>query len=643
MLSAVVLGVVMALVGVGLTLLANVRLRLEERLALGVVVGVVAVSVGTFVGFELFGMGWAALGLGLLLTGVPSGLGWRRGRSRWRSEARSARRRLGLPSRAPASLRPLVALTALAAAVSTRTLSLAYQVDARGISVGSLSGYGDWAAHLAYAGSFAYGDNRGLDLPLATGHSLKYHFLANFSGSIFTVTGLELTRALAVSSWLLALTFPVLLFSAVRRLTGSRFTSGLALVLFTLTGGVGAWFFLDEVRAGGWGVLWHLPETYARMPERDLWVDNTISASLYAQRSTLLGLSMGLGALIVLLSARPGWRRSGFLLAGVLVGFTGIAHVHTLVTALALAGLAWLLDRRATWWWFLGPALAIGLPLAAWVSPETNSMRWLVGWMAPAADQPWAWFWFRNVGLLLPLAIGISLIGGAARRLRRLTAPLWLWFVVPNLVAFHPGEWNNTKFFLFWQLGACLLVADLVRRQLVAPAMGWSTPISPARRSPVLRAGALGMAALLVVSLTVTGSLDALRAMQRSSAIPWVDADEVAAATWLRATAPPGSRLVYGASNTSAIAALSGVPSVSGYLGWTDDLGVSDAAERAAASRAILAGTEDAPDLVDRYDVDYVAIGPRERFEASASDGYWATHGTLLFSRGEYRIYGVRS
>ena len=341
--------------------------------------------------------------------------------------------------------------------------------------------------------------------------------------------------------------------------------------------------------------------------------------------------------------SRPGWRRSGFLLAGLLVGLTGIAHVHTLATALALAGLAWLFDRRATWWWFLGPAMAIGLPRAAWVAPGTNAMRWLVGWMAPGADQAWAWFWFRNVGLLLPLGLGISLIGGAAKRLRRMTLPLWLWFIVPNLVAFHPGEWNNTKFFLFWQLGMCLLVADFVRRQLVAPALGWAPArSSPVGRSPVLRAGALGVAALLVASLTVTGSLDALRAMQRSSAIPWVDADEVAAAYWLRDNAPAGSRLVYGASNTSAVAALSGVPAISGYLGWTDDLGVADAGERDAASRAILAGTEDAPALVERYGVDYVAIGPRERFEAAASDGYWATHGDLLFSRGDYRIYGVR-
>lgn len=641
MFGAVALAVTMAVVGVGLTLLADVRLRLEERVPIGIVVGAITVSAGTFVGFELLGMTWGALLLGVALPGSAAAWGWARHGAAWRREVRSARGRLGLPARAPASLRPLAVLVAAATVVTTRTLSLAYQADGRGgLRVGSLSGYGDWAAHLAYAGSFAYGDNRALEQPLAAGEPLKYHVLANFFGSIFTVPGLALPQALVLSSWLLACTVVPLLFGVARRLTGSRSTAGLTVLLFTLTGGVGAWYLVGDVRAGGWDTLWHLPQTYARMPDRGLWVDNTISASLYAQRSTLLGLATGASAAIVLLAARPRWARSGFLFAGLLVGTTGISHVHTLVTALALGGLAWLADRRATWWWFLGPALAIGLPLTWAISPDTSAVRWLPGWMAPGADQAWAWFWLRNVGLLLPLVLGISLLGGVAPRLRRLTLPLWLWFVVPNVVAFHPGEVNNTKFFLFWQLGGCLLVADLVRRHLVAPALAARAP--SARRSPVPWLGRLAVAVLLVASLTVTGGLDALRAMQRSSAIPWVDAGDVAAARWLRARAPLDARLVYGASNTSAVAALSGVPALTGYYGWTDDLGIASAGDRVVANRTILSGGPGAADLVRRYGVDYVAIGPRERYEAGASDSYWAEHGVLVFSQGQYQLYEVR-
>ena len=142
----------------------------------------------------------------------------------------------------------------------------------------------------------------------------------------------------------------------MQRLSGSRLTAGLTVVLFILTGGVGVWYFLVDVRANGWDILTALPQTYARMPDQHLWVDNTISASLYAQRSTLYGLTMGAAALTLLLAIRPAWRRGGFVLAGLLVGITGIVHVHLLATGLALGALALLFDRRRTWWWFLIPA-----------------------------------------------------------------------------------------------------------------------------------------------------------------------------------------------------------------------------------------------------------------------------------------------
>ncbi len=124
--------------------------------------------------------------------------------------------------------------------VSTRILSLSYATTPNGISAGSLAVWGDWSAHLAYAGSFAYGDNRGLDLPTATGAGFRYHFLADFFGAIFTVSGSTLQQSMALSEWMLAAAFPPLLWCMVMRLTRSRLTAALTLLLLTLSGGVGA-------------------------------------------------------------------------------------------------------------------------------------------------------------------------------------------------------------------------------------------------------------------------------------------------------------------------------------------------------------------------------------------------------------------
>ena len=630
MVWSVLLVVLIVTIGTLLTLFADVPLRLEERIGVGTVTGVLAVSAASFVGFELFGMSWAALGIGLAVPGAVDAIAPRRRPGVLGAELASARRRLGRPSHHASSLRPLLALTVVTVGVTTRVFSLAYQDKGEGISAGSLAIWGDWAAHLAYAGSFAYGDNRALDLPLATGEGLRYHFLANYFGSLFTVTGLELPQALVWSAWLVAITVPLLIFSFVLRLSGSRLTAVLSIILFTLAGGIGAWYLIADVQELGWSAFTALPQTYARMPQHDLWVDNTISASLYAQRSTLLGVATGLSAGVLLLASRPRWQTSGFVFAGVLIGTTGISHVHMLATAGALGGLALLADRRRPWLWFLVPAAVIGLPLALAINPPTSALRWFPGWMAGGAEQSWPWFWLRNVGLLLPVFLAVSLFGGVPRRLRRLSTPLWLWFIVPNLVAFHPSEWNNTKFFLFWQFAGCVVIADLLR--------GFVSHVRH-RHNKLAAAGAIVGATVVVMSLTVTGALDTLRVTQRDSAIPWVDDDEVTAARWLRDSARTDDVLVYGASNTSAVAALSGVPAVSAYVGWTDDLGLPDAGQRALDSRTILAGGEGTEALVDRYGVDYVVIGPRERYESDASDSYWNRHGTLVFSQGDYQIY----
>lgn len=630
MLLSLLLVTAVAASGFGLTYWIPVRLRVEERLAVGVVLGVLSFCIITFAMFMVVGMNWATVVVGAVLPWLWSIAGLRRAGGAPRLHLAGGRARLRLPFRRAPSLRPFALVSLLAAVVATRTLSLAYQTTSTGIRVGNLANYGDWSAHLAYAGSFAFGDNRGLDSPLAAGSPLRYHFLANFFASPFTVTGATMPQALTLTSWVLAIAFTPLLLCAVLRLTGSRVTSIVTLLLFTLSGGVGAWYYARDVRDQGWQAVTIIPRTYARMPDQSIWLDNTISVSLYAQRSTLLGLCLGLSALILLLAARVTWARGGFLAAGVLVGVTGIAHVHMLATGLALGGLAWLFDRRREWWWFLGPAAVIGLPMAWAIAPPTSEMRWLVGWMAAEDQQAWPLFWLRNAGLFAPLFLLVALLGGARQRLLRLSTPLWLWFIAANLISFHPWSGNNAKFILFWQLAGCIVLADAGRRAWFAT-----------RHSSVRRWTIRAAVAVLGLTLVATGGIDTVRGMQRSTAIDWVSADEVEVADWLRANAEPGDVLVYGASNTSAVAALGGVPAVSGYPGWTADLGLADWDTRVLDSGAILSGAPTAAELVEAYGVDWVAIGPWERSEYEASDEYWAAHGALVAQEGEYRLYQV--
>ena len=70
--------------------------------------------------------------------------------------------------------------------------------------------------------------------------------------------------------------------------------------------------------------------------------------------------------------------------------------------------------------------------------------------------------------------------------------------------------------------------------------------------------------------------------------------------------------------NTSAVAALGGVPAVSGYPGWTNDLGPARLGRPLGCPAGDVGGRAGAIDLIDQYGVDWVVIGPRERLDMGA-------------------------
>ena len=63
---------------------------------------------------------------------------------------------------------------------------------------------------------------------------------------------------------------------------------------------------------------------------------------------------------------------------------------------------------------------------------------------------------------------------------------------------------------------------------------------------------------------------------------------------------------------------------------------------KGADQRLILQGAANTADLVDKYGVGYVLIGPQELADPrNASSAYWNQNGTRVYSNGEYSVYRV--
>lgn len=630
-----------AAAGFGITYFAVVALNFEERIAFGVVLGAMGVTLTTFLASLIARdvTGWtvaagfvvaAALGVGGVVRHRARVVAeWHDARDRWPQQW------------------PLVAVVFVCGAWTFHFLHQAWVYMPNGLFAGYVNIWGDWAAHLSFAGSFAYGHNFPPEFPIDPGHHLGYPFMIDFFAADLAPLGSSLTSGLTATSGMLGLAFPAVLYLAAQRFVGDRVAAGIAVFVFVLSGGLGFVLLAPAILDRSFAALAHLPREYTL--NRDLnfeWL-NPVLAYLVPQRSTLFGFSLALILLLVIwLAIREKAGQPAFLFAGVVTGLTPLFHVHAFGTVVALSFFWMLFHLRREWWWFFVPALLIGVPTLVWMWPLTVTtycgehpafagICFQPGWLSPAnlyRDGPvvaawnFGWFWIKNTSLLIPLMI-------AAHFLRRWFVtdfptwftPMWLWFIVPNLIVLQPWPWDNTKFFIFWALLGSVLVGGVL--------------------AGMLRRGRVSViaAAVMMVLLGLSGTLDLTRASDFSvSAVQFADPEGLRVAAWVRAHTSPTATFVVADEHNSPISTLTGRRVLIGYPGWLWTYGLPDWQSKGADNKLILGGDPLTPDLVRKYHVDYVMIGPQE-VAHGASKAYWDEHSTRIYERGGYTVYRTSS
>jgi hypothetical protein len=632
--------------GFGLTYLAGLALLLEERIAFGAVLGAAAVAAVSFV-LSLAVRDVTAVtvlaGIGLVLLGGAAAVAWRV--KEVAADIADASARWMSSPRTPGHPWPLLAVVIVCGAWTVHFLHQAYVYTPGGLYAGYVNIWGDWAAHLSFAGSFAYGRNFPPEYPIDPGHHLGYPFMVDFLAANLVPLGSRLTSSLVLTSGLLGLAFPAVLYLAAQRFTGGRAAAVLGVLVFLLSGGLGFVYLLGDIQRSGLAALVHLPREYTL--NRDLnfqWL-NPVLAYLVPQRSTLFGFGLALILLVILwLAVRGGSGWQPFVFAGLVTGFVPIYHVHAYGTVVALSAFWAFFTRRLQWLGFFIPALAIGIPILVWMWPPANTsvcgngpslhgycieLGWLsyLDWQHDLPilfGRDWIWFWIKNTSVFIPLLVAAHFLRGwMATELPNWFAPMWLWFLVPNVIVLQPWDWDNTKFFVFWALLGSMVVGGVLAR-MFQRGPGW----------------AIAASALLVL-LCLSGGLDLARASDYSvSAVQFTDTGGLQVADWVRAHTSPTSLFVVADEHNSPIPTLAGRRVLIGYPGWLWTYGLPDYSQKGADETRILKGDPATPDLVRRYGVDYVMIGPQE-IPRGASRSYWDQHATLVYDNGEYAVYRV--
>jgi len=430
---------------------------------------------------------------------------------------------------------------------------------------------------------------------------------------------------------------------------------------------------------GGMDTIRSLPRTYTRLPDvpaadaATFWntnpivLENPMVGHFFPQRPTIIGFPIVLLVLSWLYSAwskieeseigesgDAGNGRTGpvrtLLFCGVLVGLTPFFNLFAFGVPLAFVGVWWIASRfRNEWLYFLIPAAVLALPVVVFLQPPSSSLEYLYDWVEHIRNPGgipenlgfvdrlghWIVFWFRNLGFFLPLLVAAQAVRGVLpKRVAWGLMPIWLFFLVPNMIKPHPWNGNNTHYFVFVLLLGSLPIAALL--------------VSTVRKTPA----SLLAIVPLVLTLTMSGFVDVLATNDQATS-PWpltaMDGAGVAVGEWARTTDEDSVFVIelgwaegQASPHQHPVPALSGRSVLIGNDGWVFDLGIADWATRKDHSRIILEAGAGFEDLIDTYDVDYLVVGPESRTPNwDPNTAYWEEAADVVYRHAGWTVYEV--
>ena len=660
LLPGVVLLIAMGSLGVALLRRAQLGLEPLEQLAYGAPLGNVVGTLAILLLAIIFGLSTALVLLIAFACAVGAGLLWPdRPPVRELSAIRvSALLKFQEPS---SGLTPLIPLRRISV-VPTLLIGVfvvrwfvqwrgMFSYDGEGLWVRQTNVWADWAVHLGDLTSFVYGDNFPPQNPRFAGPPHAYHYLADLTPAAMVKLGTDPVTALTTHSFLFSVLFALGLYAFGRRLTRDRGVAGIALVLFLIGGGLGWLGTVEEINRTHrvWESLQNLAWDATRTNAGNFRWGNQYHLLIEAQRAYLYGLPLGMLILTMLFTAVQTGARTPFIAAGIIAGLLPLAHLNSLLALALVTPFLFLLfplvdsaDLHSKLFW--RPARLVRAPIGGWILffglwiaiavPQlylqqgggrgaTAGLRFEPGWIA--APDAWGWFWLKNLGWFLPLLLvalaGRGLIEPLVRRFLWAFMPI---FAIANSVVFQPWAWDNIKLLLYWFLAVCILVAVLLVKT-------WREHPAPIVRFLVATAvGSMILSGLLL-------NLDQLLSRDRYLLL---SSEEIQVAEAVRMVTPPHALFAIGLQHNHPIPLYAGrsvLTSFPGFL-WTQSL---DTKPRERALRDIYALSPNAGELIRKYGVDYVVIGPNEREEFRPDEAAFRARFPIVISTANYTVFAV--
>lgn len=506
------------------------------------------------------------------------------------------------------------------------------QVRNDGWYVGQVNLYGDLVYHLALINKFLISPYVLVDSPILAGEKINYPIFVDYITSVIAKsTGVDF--ALFITTILGAALVLVIAKMFVKTYIKSDGVALITFFLFFLNGGFGFYYLAQDYIASQKSFLdfiFALPREYTDLKDLGYWWINSYLAYFLPQRGFLFAFPI---TLTVLLLLHKGFQKTSaklYAIAGVLAGSLALVQTHSLfvifLLCLYFVPITVLKTRNRktiiNWILFASATCLVSIPLFRSISSISNPLEFVrfdPGW---TSKENFIWFWFKNLGLFAPIWLISTVWLFKKTKLFFLYLPFIGIFVISNVWVFQPWEFDNSKLLIYWYFATCVVVGYFL----------WDTLFT----GNYLRKSA---GTLLVLVMIASGGIDIFRTFTKVSSYQIFSNSDLDVARQVELLTPSDTVFITASNHNHPIPTLTGRSTVVGFHGWVWSHG-GNYQNRAADVTKIYSGGQDADSLIQKYKVNYVAVGPQELQEFSINLSYFQKFPQINLTP-DWRVYDV--
>lgn len=508
-----------------------------------------------------------------------------------------------------------------------------------GIFVNHVHVWGDWSLHIAMANIFAYKDP--IDWfayhPYFAGGKFTYGFLTNMISGLLFRFGVPFGLAFSIPSTIYSLFLLVGMYLTLFTITQNKKASFLAVTLFFLSSGPG---FIPHVftffENPSFAAFFYPEYDISRIEKYQWLAGNFVNGMLLPQRAFLLGMTISVWILFLFLSTIREFnskslsrvQRKKLVVAGILAGILPITHMHSLIFLVIVTGLISALHYK-NWkklaWYVIPAAITTSLFFFGFVYGGIKNPEFMgidLGWSADKGVLEWLMMWLMIWGFAIPFAvISIALINRKDKIAVGFYLGILIVFILGNIVRFQPVMWDNSKLFLWVYFGISALNGVLIA-ELTKNRGAW-----------------LVLASIVWLSLTTTGVVELTRLQNwEQQRVFFANYTEIELGKKIRELTPPRAVFATSPEHNHPVM-LWGVRSVlMGYPTWVWNFGFLHN-QRQIDIQTLYKGGSEAEAIIDKYDVDYVVIGPVEKGKYNPNSKYFNNTYSAIIRENNYTIY----